>query len=304
MVLINLVVPINPYRYEIYLFPLFAWIGLAFRRGTAIASLPLLVITYLVPLALKGHLSTDSAQALLYVAVFCALQGEGLAWLVALLSRAQAALRESEARFRALSEHASDIVSVVDAQGRFTYVSPSVRPILGYEPSALLGTSYFEILHPDEHALSRERLERGATSQLEARVRHADGSWHWLEYAIRDARDDPLIGGLIATGRDITQRKQVERTLEQASAAAEELARLRQEQARAAEAMSEVSAALGSALDLADLYPLIFQQAGKVLPFDHAQILVPDEDWLMVVAYRGEPRLEKAGGLTRPARWA
>jgi len=427
----NLILPLDPYHYELFALPIFGWIGLACRRGTALAALPLLAPTYLLPLAVTGRLSRDSAVALIYVAIFCAMQGEGLAWLMARLAAAQRAVEASEARYRALSEQASDIISVIDTQGRFTYVSPSARTIMGLNPDALLGTSFFDILHPDDHVPARDRLERGATTPVEIRIRHADGSWRWLEHTIKDARHEPLIGGFLATGRDIserkreelererllvqeqevrqraeqaetrlrtiveasplpiltmdlaggvrswngaaertfgwreeevlgvllplvapeeqasfadmlarlvqgellpalegrgirkdgavidlqiftaplrdadgrisgimavdmdiTARKQADRALERASAAAEELARLRQDQAQAAETMAEVSVALGSALGLKDLYTLILQQTGKILPLDHAQILVPDEGWLTVVAQHGAPPVE------------
>src|SRR5690606_22450571 len=60
---------------------------------------------------------------------------------------AESALRRSEAHFRSLIEHASDIISITDVEGRITFISPAVRRVLGYEPEELIGTSIFSLIH-------------------------------------------------------------------------------------------------------------------------------------------------------------
>ncbi|WP_198648507.1 response regulator [Cyanothece sp. BG0011] len=57
--------------------------------------------------------------------------------------KAQIALRESEQRFRALIENAIDIILIVSSEGIFTYLSPSVKRILGYDPASLIGRCFF-----------------------------------------------------------------------------------------------------------------------------------------------------------------
>ena len=63
-------------------------------------------------------------------------------------TRAEAALRASEERFRALSEQASDLVSLLDRDGTIRYASPSHRPLLGYDPADVEGTDAFALMHP------------------------------------------------------------------------------------------------------------------------------------------------------------
>src|SRR5581483_11043721 len=67
-------------------------------------------------------------------------------------------LAEENARFRALTEHSSDAVSLVDAAGTVVYSSPSSRRVLGYEPDEFRGRNGFEIVHPDDREQIGARL--------------------------------------------------------------------------------------------------------------------------------------------------
>jgi diguanylate cyclase (GGDEF)-like protein/PAS domain S-box-containing protein/excisionase family DNA binding protein len=133
-------------------------------------------------------------------------------------TQAEEALRASEARFRALSENATDLVSIADAQGIFRYVSPAYQTILGYDPNEMIGTECFDYFHPDDIAGVRQRwADRVAgligTTRTETRFRHADGSWRWIENNVRVALEDPAIRGIISNARDITERKRAEEAL-------------------------------------------------------------------------------------------
>ncbi len=124
-------------------------------------------------------------------------------------------LRHSEARFRALVEHVSDMISILDADGIRTYASPAYEHILGYPPSELLGRHATTIDHPDDAPLARaffaELAQRpGAVDRLEARVRHHDGSERWLEVVATNRLDDPDVGGIVINSRDVTDRKALE----------------------------------------------------------------------------------------------
>lgn len=127
-------------------------------------------------------------------------------------------LHQSEERFRVLMEQVTDLVSIVDRAGHYTYVSPSYQTVLGYEPAHLLGRPFFELLHPDDRSSLEAQwphwLQHASEpGRYEIRVRHADGSWRWLDAQVHPALDEPAIGGLIATARDITERKRGEAEL-------------------------------------------------------------------------------------------
>ncbi|MEB3827631.1 PAS domain S-box protein [Phormidium sp. CCY1219] len=72
--------------------------------------------------------------------------------------QAEEALRQSEERFRNLIETTSDWVWEVDGEGCYTYVSPNVREILGYEPQEVLGKKPTDIMHPIDADRASERL--------------------------------------------------------------------------------------------------------------------------------------------------
>jgi len=71
--------------------------------------------------------------------------------------RAEEALRKSEARFRLLAEKMSDLVCLHEPDGRYIYISPSCRRLLGYAPEELLGTDPYDLFHPED--LERIRTE-------------------------------------------------------------------------------------------------------------------------------------------------
>jgi PAS domain S-box-containing protein len=91
------------------------------------------------------------------------------------------ALRHSEEYFRALTEHTSDIISVLNSDGTFRYHSPSVIRVLGYTPEELVGRSLLEFVDPDDilptiNAFSALVQQPGAPLSIEFRCRCKDGS--------------------------------------------------------------------------------------------------------------------------------
>jgi len=127
-------------------------------------------------------------------------------------------LRTSEERFRALTENSTDLVSIIDENGVFTYVSPSFAQ-LGVAPASLVGVSGFDAIHPDDHpplnaALEATRRQGGLTPMVAFRRRHAiTGAWHVLETVGNNQFDNPAIRGIILNSRDVTARKEMEQRL-------------------------------------------------------------------------------------------
>lgn len=119
----------------------------------------------------------------------------------------------SEERFRALVEHASDMVSVMDVSGRYSYVSPSHERVLGWPPRALLGRSPAAFIHPDDLAqgslaLSEAIRTPGETFHpLPLRFRHANGSWCTLDLILTNLSGDPSVRGVVVNSRDVTEQE-------------------------------------------------------------------------------------------------
>jgi PAS domain S-box-containing protein len=126
-----------------------------------------------------------------------------------------AALKANEQRFRALLEHASDLVVVVSATGTITYVSPSVRQLGGFEPDEVLGRNIAEFIHPEDApgaAAELREITRAPSLMrtMEFRIRRKDGTWYVIETIARNALADPQITGIVLNARDVTERKRTE----------------------------------------------------------------------------------------------
>ncbi|MEA2490318.1 MAG: hypothetical protein QOH21_2110 [Acidobacteriota bacterium] len=128
--------------------------------------------------------------------------------------RAEEALRDSERRFRALIEHSSDILTVLDAGGRILYESPSVERLLGHTAGELKGAALEEHVHPeDRHALAAALAQSdGASTPVTAefRMRTRDGEWRSLEASVSNLLGNAEVSGIVLNSRDITGRKQDE----------------------------------------------------------------------------------------------
>ena len=101
----------------------------------------------------------------------------GIAEDVTELQRAQEALRNSTQRFRSLIEHSSDLILLLDAVGRFTYLSPSFEVTLGFPVQDWINQSGFDLVWPDDLEAARVLLGRitqtPATPTLwQMRLRH------------------------------------------------------------------------------------------------------------------------------------
>jgi PAS domain S-box-containing protein len=131
----------------------------------------------------------------------------------------QKELAERELFLRRLTDNMLDLISQIDTEGNFVYLSPSNQRVLGYTDDELMGTSLLELVHPDDldavaeaYAKSREELVPG---KVEFRARRADGSYIWVESVGNPLFDEDgeLIGAIFVT-RDIGDRKMAEEEVE------------------------------------------------------------------------------------------
>ena len=136
---------------------------------------------------------------------------------------------ETLSAFRALTEHSTDLVSVLNESGMILYQSPSAERILGEDPDERVGTSAFEHVHPDDREHIAEQFGEmvqspgTATERVEYRFEHGDGSWIWIE-SIASNRTDTAINGYVVNSRDITERKQKQQRLQKQNDRLEEFA--------------------------------------------------------------------------------
>ena len=149
---------------------------------------------------------------------------------------AEEALRNSEVRFRLLAEKMSDLVCLHEPEGRYVYISPSCRRLLGYEPEELLGKDPYALFHPEDLQRIRteahdKALEGQAAVSIIYRIRKKSGEYTWFETVTEPILDeDGEVVRLQTSSRDVSERKRVERVLaETARAKADFLAEVSHE---------------------------------------------------------------------------
>jgi diguanylate cyclase (GGDEF)-like protein/PAS domain S-box-containing protein len=117
-----------------------------------------------------------------------------------------------EARFGSLVRHSSDLVMILGADGRIQYVSPSVQRVLGRSAADVVGSALGELLHPDDvepagAIMASLARTRDVPTRAEWRLQRADGAWRFFETVCTNLIDEPLIGGIVLNGRDVSERR-------------------------------------------------------------------------------------------------
>lgn len=125
---------------------------------------------------------------------------------------------KAEELYRLIAENTTDLICLLDTKGKYAYVSPSYRELLGYAPEDLMGRSFFSLIHPDEREEARRRFVESRDGKkagnLQWRLKHIDGTWKFfdaVENWIYDLDDRPQRA--IVVSRDLTERKVAEKAL-------------------------------------------------------------------------------------------
>jgi PAS domain S-box-containing protein len=125
--------------------------------------------------------------------------------------QAEAAIRKSEARFRALIENSGDAITLIDAQGKIVYISPAAERMFGYSLEEIQNQNRQDFVHPD-HRLESERIFRellqkpGASIHSSTRGRHKDGHYIWVEGTISNLLADENVQAMVSNFRDSRPR--------------------------------------------------------------------------------------------------
>ncbi|MBI9076752.1 MAG: response regulator [Desulfatibacillum sp.] len=132
------------------------------------------------------------------------------------------ALTASEERFRALTENSSDITLIIGQDNTYTYASPSVFSAYGYDTAMVMGQYPSRNIHPRDVSMVERALEQaianpGKPIKVEGvRFKHRDGAWCWVEGVMNSQLDVAGVGGVVFSGRDVTERKASEKKLQDA----------------------------------------------------------------------------------------
>src|SRR5260370_13050617 len=125
---------------------------------------------------------------------------------------ARAAMRAGLAR---LVERTSDTVVVIDANGTIRWVNAATEELVGHDRSATIGTPVLDLVHPDDAARATAGLARITTEEtltpIRVRIRSGDGGWRPVEVTATNLVDDPSVRGIALIGRDLSERRRLER---------------------------------------------------------------------------------------------
>jgi len=134
----------------------------------------------------------------------------------------QEELRGREEHFRSLVHGASEVITLLDADWKVRWVSPSVQAVLGHRPEDLEGHAVAGLVHPEDRHLANARWRRAQDgrhdpyapgSALALRLRHRDGRWLDTESVLTDHTATPSVRGLVMHTRDVSERTALESRL-------------------------------------------------------------------------------------------
>jgi diguanylate cyclase (GGDEF)-like protein/PAS domain S-box-containing protein len=127
-----------------------------------------------------------------------------------------------EAHFRALVQHSSDMVLLLDSTGTVREASPAVARVLGHAPDAVIGRKFFDFFADEDRAVVQADLAQASATDADSstesgpcewRIRDANGGERWVEAICTNLLADPVVAGLVINGRDVSERKQLEAEL-------------------------------------------------------------------------------------------
>ena len=130
--------------------------------------------------------------------------------------KAEDKLRFEEQRFRALVEHSSDIIVILNLEGIVTYINPAIERALGYKVEERIGANTLEIINPGDLQYLADNViilftdTNAPVVQFEVRLRHKDGSWRTFEAVGSNLAHNNVVEYVIVNYRDITERKRAE----------------------------------------------------------------------------------------------
>ncbi|MFW9991399.1 MAG: PAS domain S-box protein [Candidatus Odinarchaeota archaeon] len=123
-----------------------------------------------------------------------------------------------EKQYRSIIENATDSIIILNEKGKFRYISPAVKDLVGYRVEELYGKNLDDFIHPDDlseltNSFQQSVMKPGEIFTTEYRFKHKNGSWRVIESVALNLTDNKAFSGIIFTSRDITTRKEREKRL-------------------------------------------------------------------------------------------
>lgn len=137
------------------------------------------------------------------------------------LKRSHIKLKETEERFRLITEYSSDMITVHNEQGEYVYISPAVKEVIQFEYPELLGKGMDIFIHPEDVERTNDMFQKAlqeSSAESTYRYRTKFGDYIWIESTLKsvpDQEDDEK--KVIIVSRNITNRKLTEQKLQEAN---------------------------------------------------------------------------------------
>uniref|UniRef100_UPI000468DCD3 PAS domain S-box protein n=1 Tax=Caldalkalibacillus mannanilyticus TaxID=1418 RepID=UPI000468DCD3 len=127
-------------------------------------------------------------------------------------------LKENQEKYQIVTEHSTDLITVLDTNGRIMYVSPSVESTTGFTFKELEGNLSFEHVHPEDRQevqdIFFQIVQDGIPRVTDFRLLTKEGCSIWVEgKSFPTYNDDQQLSRLVCILRDITERKKYEEEL-------------------------------------------------------------------------------------------
>lgn len=179
-----------------------------------------------------------------------------------------------DARFRAYIQNSSEIIKIIDAEGRIQYCSPSYSKIFNRDAETVQGLHLINLLDESDQDKFRQKLksvlqEPGQTTQSQLRYTHPDGGTRILQVNLTNLIEDPVIKGLLVSEGDITD------VIEAQEAMRESEARFKLLFERSPDAIF-VESENGYVLDVNEAACLLHEMTREELVGRHVSTLVPN----------------------------
>jgi PAS domain S-box-containing protein len=140
-------------------------------------------------------------------------------------------LNEAKNLYRLLADNTVDLVCLHNLDGSFRYVSPSIQNLLGYAPEELIGKYPQDLVHPEDVQILKNNLHEFITEQEDVasqiRFKNNEGNYFWFETKAILVKENGIPINFQSSTRDITQRKEAEKIVENTLIRERELNELR-----------------------------------------------------------------------------
>jgi len=134
------------------------------------------------------------------------------------IERVVSELKLNEEKFKAIINNSTDLIRILDKNGKIAFDSPSSTRLLGYPEGSLVGTNPLDLIHPDDREQVRADIEevfekKNPGTPSEFRILMADGNYLPVESIAHNMFDEPSVEGIVVTTHPIKERKKMENAI-------------------------------------------------------------------------------------------